>query len=426
MRRLQFSLIASLALLAGAVGIAPANAVVQHASGIALATPGSLDGSAVSVDCPLAGGCTAAGNYLHTASQKTAVAWSRTGAAWGAPHAVALPVGVPATAWSSYDAVACAAVKTCLLVGTYHSRAAEERAMAVVETRGAFSRAVTLSLPAGERASELFASCPSPQGHCVIVGVMFRGGGTHRLFEIPVSLAAVASHRFGPTTQIPYTAPPGLPSPNNGGNVSAEGFTCVDLLDCIVVGQLSWGSGGSLAFSELYVHGHWGPLRLVHLPSDAVGAVTQNAFLDGVSCASGAVALTTNRCVAVGGYVGTITDAPLVETLSHGAFAPGSAPVTVPATMGHFSAVGCESLHHHCVAVGTLYQFGLAGSEAGQYSLGTTAGFASLSIAPIPVLGAEDLDVPAAVACPPGGSTCQVVGQEMVSPPNPPIALTVP
>lgn len=402
------------------------------ASGHVLVAPPSSaaneNAQASGVACTRGGDCTAVGSYLASPTRVRATTWTRSASTWSHGQNVVLPTNAGSTPTSSLSAVGCASGHECLAVGTYSTGPdSTSHGVALRSTGGTFARGVELRLPAHDASPSPLVWC-STKGTCVLAGSMVTAHGARRAFSAIASLSSTAPSWLSAAHQLPYSVPAALPTPNNGGELIESALTCIDPLDCLLVGSIAYSStqaGDTLPVTQLEAHGHWGPVRLAALPADAASPPEYD-FLGAVSCAGRPASLAAATCVAVGSYAATgdLGEELLVEHLSSGGWHLGTA-ATSPAD-GDYGAVACESTHPTCVAAGILYSALEAGSEEGEYAVGTTSSFPSNVIAPIPVSsGDEELDSFLDGSCVPDTQSCVEVGSETTGAPVIPLVVTV-
>jgi serine/threonine protein kinase len=150
-----------------------------------------------------------------------------------------------------------------------------------------------------------------------------------------------------PATWTPATAT--LPADASAAHPHAylAAVTCPAAGSCTAVGGYT-AEVGSTGLIETLSHGTWAPGE-APLPANAETA-SQHADLTAVACPAVA------SCIAVGGYSGHDGDYPgLIETLSHGTWTPGEAPLPANARIASLyatlNAVACSAVGS-CVAIG--------------------------------------------------------------------------
>lgn len=391
--------------------------------------PSSLtyeNAEANAVSCAAPTSCTGVGFFGRSNDHPSlAVLWSWSGS-WGSGQLVASPTGAGPTSTSTLTSVSCSGHATCLAVGTYTAHAgARQQLLLVRERSGVVGRGVAVSLPSGLHAPTASVWC-GHTGTCAVVGSATDGAGQGRLFALTASTTGTTAWHSAP--EVPrYVKPTGLPRPNDGGSLAVGGFTCVSVGNCIAVGSIAWTSSPTrtLAVSELEVDGVWGPIERAAVPVDAVaiGSPTYQAQLDAVACTGAPASLAVSKCVAVGSYASISGFHQLVDRSSGGHLHVGAWPQDP--TAGAYMTTACRGAGLACVAAG-LHLSGAPHGEAGGYSVGTWAGFATMEVAPLAdTLGGETYEFFAGSACLPSHTTCFVVGGEELGPGQPPIVLTL-
>jgi hypothetical protein len=387
-------------------------------------TVANENASATAVGCTLAGYCLAVGFFARSSAHPSlALTWVRTTTGWHAGSTVALPVGAGSTATSSLGSVSCASPGNCLAVGTYKASATSASTVLAVRVRGGIvERGVAIAAPRGLRNPVPFAWC-SASGACEVAGTATNAANKGRLFAFAASLSASAVWHSA-AVAVPYATPSGLPTPNNGGSLTATDFTCVTPARCILVGSLQWtATSGTLPFSEVQSGAAWATARRAPLPSDSLPLTNPNGggSLNSLSCAGAPTSFAASHCIAVGTYDSTAGPRQLEVKALGGSVSLGDA-IALP-TEGVYLATACRSANLVCVATGYTQFEGEAGAGSA-YSVGTWTGFTSASGAPLVVGGGDPFDWLTGAACLAGKTTCVATGQGVDNADNDPIVLT--
>ena len=222
----------------------------------------------------------------------------------------------------------------------------------------------------------------------------------------------------------PYVAPSGLPSPNNGGSISATDLVCVTAGNCLIVGAMHWtATSGTLAFTALQIGGAWQRVRVSPLPGDAAARSNPEygGALNSVSCAGTPGSFAASHCIAVGTYYSTAGPRQLEEKATGGVIALGK-EITLP-TEGVYLATACRNTNLVCMATGYSEIEGEAGAGSA-YSIGTSQGFTSVSMPPLVVGGGDPFDWLTGGACLVGKNVCVSTGQGVDNADNDPIVVT--
>ncbi len=262
--------------------------------------------SVASLSCPDAGDCVA----VASSSNGPFVA-TESGGVW-APGTTVTPPSEPSGSWGMVlDAVACAQVGDCTVVGGLNVATTPStdypEPLAVSETNGVWSPATTINVPANAwplTAGQLpdvgvesvldLLSCPSA-GNCTAAGDYADANG------IPQGLFV---NEIGGTwlTGVQAQQPA---NPGNYNTISLTQLSCAAAGGCAATGQetqvvvSNGGLGGigasadtGLLFSE--TSGTWGPGSVPQLPANATQAAP--AVVGAVSCSI------SSGCIAAGTY----------------------------------------------------------------------------------------------------------------------------
>ena len=287
----------------------------------------------VSVSCPFAGNCDAAGFYTGKGRHFQAFVVSEVNGVWGKAQevAAALNTGRQARATS----VSCASAGNCSAGGQYKDGSGRYQAFAVSQVNGAWGKARevpgTAVLNAGGGAQLESVSCASP-GNCSATGDYANASGRTKTFVV-----SQRDGSWGTAREIP-----GLAVLSAGGNAAVDELSCGSAGNCAVGGSYSNNnvSGPSQAFIASQRSGVWGTAREV--PGTAALNAGGSAETTSVSCAAagncGAGGVYTDRsghgqAFVVGessGTWGTAEEVPGTATLNAG----GSA---------HTASVSCGS-----------------------------------------------------------------------------------
>ena len=210
--------------------------------------------------------------------------------------------------------------------------------------------ATELQLPSGaataagtESAQVSGVACPSA-GSCVAVGGY---NDTNGLRDGQAMVANQANGSWAPASEL--SLPSGAATLSGAQSALLSSVACTGVGACVAVGRYSDSSGGRDAMVATEAAGTWGQATGVTLPAGA--SMVQNAFLDGVACAS------AGNCVAVGSYPdATAGNEAMVATETGGTWAPATELVlpsgaAASAQNAELTSVSCASAGN-CVAVG--------------------------------------------------------------------------
>jgi hypothetical protein len=307
---------------------------------------------------------TVVGVLVLGGSSLLAGATTAAGAASATPTATSsitapVPTGAAPSPQEGLNDISCPSLGTCVAVGVYTTAASDPSnsspgfpsPMETTLANGTWS-ALGLALPSNANLAQPESSlngisCPVATW-CVAVGqYALAGGGKDPLLE---SLGAGGI----------WTAM-NAPLPSDAGNdPTLQSVSCPAVGSCVAVGSVNGLGAGANVFVpviETLSGGNW-TVTEPNLPSNAYigsGAAGPLGSLSGVDCTA------TGSCVAVGAYgITQSTDAPLVESLSGGAWTPQFAPSPATTTSDTpttdnavFNSVSCPA-NASCVAVGSF------------------------------------------------------------------------
>jgi hypothetical protein len=370
------------------------------------------------VSCPAVGDCWAVGYYQASpGSPQQALAEYLSGGSWALGQAADAAPGSNRLA-----GVSCAALGSCVAVGTYFNGHAFQT---LAESLAGTTWSVAQSPNASVANNGLQAvSCP-PGGGCEAVGefsngreeqtlAMYSSGGAWHLqtspneadssndlsgVACPVSgtCEAVGSFVTGGNSEVLSMALSGTAwsvVPAQGQQApfaSLVGVSCPEPGNCVAVGSGASSAGPPQVLAEVYTAGTWA----TSVPAVPPGAVA--SYFQAVSCPA------LGSCMAVGYYLSP-GGAPqaLAESYSSGSWQLLAVPL--PSTAGSYlQGVSCPTAGS-CVAVG--YDLGAGGAP--QLLVETySASLWSLAAAPLPV-GAQASYL-SGVSCP-AVARCVAVG----------------
>ena len=241
-------------------------------------TPGDLFEGLSGVSCLGASFCVAVGSYHTAADTEQALAEEWNGHRWRLLHPVS-----PGTQVNYLTSVSCPTRTECVAVGSTDNHTGDWHTLAELWNGSSWSVLPALE---GGPGSELTAvSCPSA-GTCMAVG-------SSRLLSL-------AEQWDGTTWTVLATPNPGVPIPQT--NI-LSGISCLRPGWCMAVGTMSAGGGRNVHAAPLAML--WNGTSWQQVPAPNRGG---NIELDSVSCAR------TIRCVATGQYVHGIEWPPVLPT----------------------------------------------------------------------------------------------------------------
>ena len=281
---------AGLLAVPGAAGARAAAVAAAGSWGRAIAVPGlatlnkGRNADVLSVSCPSAGNCAAAGYYQNHGKQGF-VAVERNGRwhqAIEVPGLGALNTGGNAGVRS----VSCASAGSCAVGGAYTDGGGHQQGFVAVRRNGRWHQAIEVpglgTLNTGGSAAVSSVSCAS-RGYCAAVGFYTDGGGHRQGF-----VAIDRNGRWGQAVQVP-----GLGALNTGGSAEVSSVSCASPGNCAAGGDYATDAPGEQAFVVSEKNGTWGTAEQVAASLNTGG----DAAVDTVSCGS------AGNCAAGGRYV---------------------------------------------------------------------------------------------------------------------------
>jgi hypothetical protein len=259
-----------------------------------------------------------------------------SGPAFGAAVTVP-PSGVSGNPAQSYLlAVSCTGNRSCLAGGTFTDPAGVEHATLAIQAGPVWTPQAVLTMPSDATPDQIAVvngvSCLRA-GRCVAVGSYMSVTGNEQPF--------VASESNGAWSAA---TSPKLPGSAPWQGAALHAVSCTGFGICQAVGSYLDKAGQSHPMVVTRsVFGHWGPVRRLGLPPDAVQGLTAN--LNGISCGG------IGDCVAVGAYDGPAGKKAMVMTEAGGFWkVTGIAPP--PGRLDTaLNAISCAT-PGNCLAVG--------------------------------------------------------------------------
>jgi hypothetical protein len=252
----------------------------------------ATDGAAFSgVSCPKTGDCEAVGGYgLSTGSAGLPMAEAMTRGRWQRAVTIRPPANAYARPAAYLSSVSCTAVGQCVAVGHYTDKATAEVAMAAVETRGKWGRAVEVGLPA--------RSAGSPEAEmtsvsCVRAVCEAAGTYTIRSGQSTAFVAAEMRGRWRDAVQI--TALP-TGAQKTAPTVDLFGISCIPNA-CMAVGAYQNQAGALVPMAVVGLGRTWERAKSTPLPRGAAGGGAQGSQLWAVACDAADL-----YCTAAGDY----------------------------------------------------------------------------------------------------------------------------
>jgi hypothetical protein len=242
------------------------------------------------VACTRSGFCEAVGTYQDSSGNAQAMALAKpAGGRWRPATEITAPASAASNPDADLTGIACGGSGTCVAVGNYSVSVTRFAAMAAVESRGAWHRAVGIAAPHNAVSSTFTAissvSCQAT-GSCIGVGEYAVSGTQSRAMSVTESKG-----RFSVATEITAVPPDASARPST----YLLGVSCSSATSCVAVGGGRDKAGHSVAMYMTRSHGHWRAAFLPPPPRAATGNHALSALYS-VSC--------THRddCTAVGYY----------------------------------------------------------------------------------------------------------------------------
>jgi hypothetical protein len=276
---------------AAASGNAPAGVVAarsgwgQAATLPGTGTLGTQGASGVSVSCPSAGNCTAAGTYSASGAEQSFVISKRNGH-WGTAQEIPGLGTLNTGGDAEVIAISCGSAGNCVAAGTYFAGSARAGFVAVQKAWhwSAASPIKGLSdLNADGLATVRSVSCSSA-GNCAVSGSYLDSSELTQAF-----VATVRSGHWAKAIEVPGTS-----SLNAGGSAQTIAVSCKKAGDCSAVGDYRPETARTSVFVSTEKNGHWSTaIRLPGIHGLNGGGA---AFPAALSCSS------AGYCVAGGAY----------------------------------------------------------------------------------------------------------------------------
>ncbi|MGA9875742.1 MAG: hypothetical protein WBQ21_08030 [Solirubrobacteraceae bacterium] len=280
---------------------------------------------------------------------------AKGGPVWPAASRLELPSGAATKTLDqtpTLNSVACASPGHCVAVGSYndtrHSARGvyDDQAMVVAETRGLWSRASKLMLPAGanlsagEQSANLASVACTGPGSCIAVGTFTDSGGL-----LQPMVATETKGVWGRASEI---AVPSDANATTADGVGLDSVACTSQGNCVAVGAYDDNSPGQQPMVAVEAGGLWSQASKLTLPSNAdTNSGDQDAALDSVACTG------PGSCVAVGSYADTTgSQQAMVATEASGVWSQASEltlPVGALESSEDFGECGNENCGQYAV-----------------------------------------------------------------------------
>ena len=351
------------------------------------------------ISCPSAGNCSAVGGYRDSSLHGDGLLLTETAGVWTGVEAI-LPADANADSNIHISSVSCASPGNCAAVGQYIDTSVDFHGVLFTETAGVWATGVPATLPADGRTANaqvsiIRVSCPSAGNCSAVGGYVDKSGHSQGL------LLAETGGTWATGVKAPLPA-------NMGTNPEAEitSVSCASAGNCTVVGDYADSANHFQGVLLTETAGVFVTGVEASLPADA--ATQPSAFVDSVSCGS------PGNCTAVGRYTDSSNHFQgVLLTKTAGSWAPGvQAPLPADAAANPNvspNSISCAS-PGDCSAVGTYADS--SGHTDGLLLTETAGVWAIGEQAPLPAdASAGDPNVAVnSVACPTAGD-CAAAGR---------------
>jgi hypothetical protein len=247
-------------------------------------TPPANAGTSVSISgvaCTGPGNCVLAGNYSDTKGRVRPMVAIQTNGTWARAQELSIPAGADTAGPVLLTSLACPAAGSCVAVGQFNDKAANRRAMAVVQTHGTWHQPFQLVLPKDAAsvplASTTAVGCSSA-GNCVAVG-SYRTASLH-FVPLSVTESGGTWARGQHITSAPANAATGAQ-----GDVLFSSVACARGGPCTAAGSYLLKAGGFAALIVTRSGSSWTAPTQISVPAKAATGSKQRADAKAIGCA---------------------------------------------------------------------------------------------------------------------------------------------
>ncbi len=232
--------------------------------------------------CAAVGSCVAGGDYLNVAGNQEPFVASELSGVWQSATALALPANAASSSQSALvRSIACPAVNGCVAVGSYTDAAGAQRGFVAGQVNGSWPGATEVALPTGANAdpftSVLQVACAAV-GSCVAVGSYIDLNN--------VDHGLLVAEEGGQWQNATAITPPPDASVFAGAGLSE--VTCVANGPCTVLGTYVANTGAIEAMVSTAVNGNAPAASALALPANAALDPRAFFYgYGGVACANG-------------------------------------------------------------------------------------------------------------------------------------------
>ncbi len=171
------------------------------------------------ISCPTVGNCVAGGEYTDTAENNDSLLVTQTGGVWSPGTQVSLPANSGQEQYSAIDAVSCAGVGSCTVIGTYEDRSGGTLGYTLKEAGGLWGAAAALSPPAASSAEVRLAveSLLVPVGRDATVESISKAG-LYDLAYVALKPGRLTVDWFSRATRVPTLVASGQVNDRTAGS----------------------------------------------------------------------------------------------------------------------------------------------------------------------------------------------------------------
>jgi hypothetical protein len=249
------------------------------------------------IACSSSANCVAVGSFVDADNVTQALVVSEVRGAWSRGVSLPLPANASVYAGADVSEVTCVKQSTCTVLGTYNASNGAVEGMSAVENAGVSSRATELTMPANAGVDpRVFlygfngVACAS-DGNCSVGGQYLDSAGNYEGF-----LESEVAGTW--TNAVELSLPSGATSAGKNGGVIA--LTCPSVGNCRAGAAYLDGAGNYQALVIAQADGAWQTGQKVVLPGSATSVGVDGGIYS-------LVCLTTSSCTGSGSFLSTAT-----------------------------------------------------------------------------------------------------------------------
>lgn len=265
---------------------------------------GLYQGFLPALACTSSGNCVAAGTYTDGNGNQQGALFSEVNGTWQTATELVPPANAVATSQGvSITNVACGAVGSCAVLGSYLDAKGDQLTFVDSQVNGVWGPSVELTMPAAAVATGLEsqpkAIACAGAGQCAVVGTY---NAATSGFQTQGYLANEVNGLWKPATTVVLPA-----GSNRNPQASLTQVACWSAGTCEAVGSYIDQNGVTHAITVTATHFGWHPAQVLALPSSA--SAYSGATLNELTCAS------TGACTAIGTFNNALgATVPMVAT----------------------------------------------------------------------------------------------------------------